>query len=204
MKSHDLDAFKDGLLAAFDAIGAKPPGAKGIELWFRALRPHQLADVLSALETWLLRNRRAPTPSDLTDAIREIEIGRREVQAEQWRTEEHNGPYTMGRTETGRRALVEIKALVANMQRPRSGRQLEWAHRVIDRYVDHDPVLASIAFDFACDALGKTAEERAQLRAVREANVAGAARAIEERKATAAAEGRRRAAVDAERDRRAA
>ncbi|HYF57360.1 MAG TPA: hypothetical protein VEA81_00235 [Burkholderiaceae bacterium] len=170
MHAHELKPFRDALLPAFDAIGARPPGEQGIETWFRALRAYPLGTVVGAIDDWVMRNRRAPTPSDIADACRAAEARRDEQQREQWKAEEHNAPYVMGRTETGRRALEQVRELVSRMKRPGSGLQRDWAHRAIDRYVDHDPALAPIAFDFACDALGKTAEERAELRAVRDAN----------------------------------
>jgi len=204
MQPHDLKPFSEGLLAAFDVLGARPPGAAGVELWFRTLRAHQFGDVLGALDAWAVRNRRAPTPSDIADQIRDHEIERRERQAERWKAEEKNAPYTMGGTEAGRRALAEIRRMVAGMQRSRRGRHLGWAHRIIDRFVDHDVCLSSVAFDTACDALGKAPEERAELRAIREANVAGASRAASERMRLAAAEDLRQSLIAAERERRGA
>lgn len=174
MQPHDLKPFSEALLATFDALGARPPGAAGIELWFRTMRGHQLADVTAALDGWVLRNRRAPTPSDLADAIRDVEIERRERQSAQWKHEERNGPYTMGATAAGRRALAEVRRMVEAMQRQRVGMQREWAHRVIDRWVDGDPVLAPIAFQFACDALHKSREDRESLNAMRDQSLRSA------------------------------
>lgn len=177
MQPHDLKPFTDALRGAFDALGARVPGDAGIEVWFRTLKPFPCGDVVGALDHWVVSNRRAPTPNDIVDACRELAIIRREEQSDRWKRAEHNGPYTMGATETGRRALREINAMLAKMQRPRFGKQVGWAHKIIDRFIDHDPVLAPIAFDFACDALNKTPEERAELRALRASNTKGARRA---------------------------
>lgn len=165
MQPHDFKPFTDAMRATFDAIGARAPGEDGLKTWFRALKAFPCEDVVDSLDAWVMSNRRAPTPTDIVDAAQERGIQRREKQSETWRVEEHNGPYTMGATPAGRRALAEIKRMVANMQRPRHGKQVGWAHKILDRYVAGDPTLAPIAFDFACEALGKTHEEKAELRA---------------------------------------
>ncbi len=199
MQPHDAKLFAEALAGVFDALGARAPGSAGVEVWFRTLRSHPLGDVVGALDDWVTRNNRPPTPSALADHLRDRGIDRREKQAETWQREEHNGPYTMGRTESGRRALARIRETVAGMQRPGQGLRREWAHNIADRYVDHDVRLTHAAVEMACDALGLTREEREQLALLREGNVAGAARAAAERAQIAAAEQRRTEAVEAHR-----
>lgn len=165
MQPHDIKPFNEAIRATFDAIGARAPGDEGLKSWFRALKAFPCEDVVDSLDSWVMSNRRAPTPNDIVEACQERGIRRREKQSENWRVEEHNGPYTMGATETGRRALAEIKRMVAHMQRPKHGKQVGWAHKIIDRYLAGDTNLAPIAFDFACEALNKTPEEKAELRA---------------------------------------
>jgi hypothetical protein len=166
MQPHDIKPMTEALQAAFDALGARSPGDAGVKQWFRALKGFPVEDVVDSLDSWVMSNRRAPTPTDIVDACQERGIRRREKQTEQWKAEEHNGPYTMGATPQGRAALAKIKQMVARMQRPQRGRQLQWADRVIDRYVDGDPTLSPIAFDFACEALGKSADDKLALRAM--------------------------------------
>lgn len=166
MQPHDLKPFTEALLGVFDALGGRPPGQAGIEVWFRTLKGFPIGDVVDSLDTWVARNGKPPTPAALADACRERGIVRREKQTEEWKAEEHNGPYTMGATPQGRAALAKIKQMVARMQRPQRGRQLQWAERVIDRYVDGDKDLSPIAFDFACEALGKSADDKLALRAM--------------------------------------
>ncbi len=204
MQPHDAKPFAEALAGVFDALGARAPGPAGVEVWFRTLRPHPLGDVVGALDDWVTRNNRPPTPAALAEQLRDRGIDRREQQSERWKAEEHNGPYTMGRTETGRRALVKIRAMVAAMQRPGRGLQREWAHKIVDRYVDHDVRLTHAAVETACDALGMSREEREQLSVLRDGNTAGAARAAAERAQIAAAEQRRQAAIEAQRIGRAA
>jgi hypothetical protein len=204
MQPHDAKPFADALAGVFDALGARAPGAAGVEVWFRTLRPHPLGDVVGALDDWVTRNNRPPTPAVLAEQLRDRGIDRREKQAEAWKRDEHNGPFSMGRTEAGRRARAEIRKLVAGMKRPTQGLQRDWANRVIDGYVDHDIRLTNAAVEMACEALGLTREERDQLTVLRDRNVAGAARAVADRVRAAAAEDARLAAVEAERSRRAA
>jgi hypothetical protein len=204
MQPHDAKPFAEALAGVFDALGGRAPGAAGCEVWFRTLRAHPLGDVVGALDDWVTRNNRPPTPSALADQLRDRGIDRREKQAEAWQAEEHNGPWTMRRTENGRRALAKIREMVAGMQRPGRGLQREWAHKIVDRYVDHDVRLTNAAVELACDALDLTREEREQLAVLREGNVVGAARAAAERAQIAAAENRRLAAIEAARMGRAA
>ena len=204
MQPHDAKPFAEALAGVFDALGARAPGSAGVEVWFRTLRAYPLGDVVGALDDWVTRNNRPPTPSALADQLRDRGIDRREKQAETWQTEERNGPWTMGRTENGRRALVKIRAMVAAMQRPGRGIQHEWAHAIIDRFLDHDVRLSAIAFDMACDALGKTSEERADLRQLRASNTDAAARAMAELNAMRRAEEARQRAIEEQRIGRAA
>lgn len=196
MQPHELKPFSEALLATFDAIGARPPGQAGIEVWFRTLRPFAVGDAVGALDAWAVRNRRPPAPADIAEACREAADARAETQRRQWKTEEREAPRAMARTEGGRRALVELRRMVDGMQRPRGRIDREWAHRVIDRFIDHDVALSSLAFDTACAALGKTPEERAELVALREANLQGAMRAAQERQLIARAEEQRQAAIE--------
>lgn len=164
MQPQEFRPFTEAMRATFDALGARVPGEEGMKTWFRALKAFPCEDVVDSLDSWVMSNRRAPTPSDIVDAAQERGIRRREKQSETWQAEEHNGPYTMGATPAGRRALAEIKRLVAQMQRPQGGRQLGWAHKIVARYLDGDPTLSPISFDMACEALGKTADEKDELR----------------------------------------
>lgn len=165
MQPHDIKPFNEAIRATFDAIGARAPGDEGLKSWFRALKAFPCEDVVDSLDSWVMSNRRAPTPNDIVEACQERGIRRREKQSEKWRVEEHNGPYTMGATPAGKRALAEIRRMVARMQRPKHGRQVEWARKALDRYVAGDAKLAPVAFDFACEALSTTVEEKAELRA---------------------------------------
>lgn len=165
MQPQDFKPFSDAMRATFDALGARVPGEDGLKTWFRALKGFPCEDVVDSLDSWVMSNRRAPTPTDIVDAAQERGIKRREKQSETWRVEEQNGPYTMGATPAGRRALAEIKRMVTQMQRPKGGRQTGWANKIIDRYLDGDPSISLIAFDTACEALGKTQDEKDELRA---------------------------------------
>lgn len=202
MQPHELKPLTDALLATFDAIGARPPGQAGIEVWFRTLRPFALGDAVGALDAWAVRNRRAPAPADIAETCREAAADRTEKQRAQWKADEREAPKMMQRTEGGRRALRELKGIVGGMQRSQLGLQRDWAHRTIDRFIDHDVTLAPVAFDTACVALGKTPEERRELIALREANIAGAMRAAAELQAIARAEDARQAAIEAWRSER--
>lgn len=169
MQPHDLKPFSDAVAGVFDALGGRVPGETGLAVWFRTLKGFPLGDVVAVLDDWPARNNRPPTPQGILAGCQDRASNRLEREAATMKSDERAAPAAMGRTAAGRRALRELAAMTAGIQRRRStGIDVEWARRVIDRYVDADPKLAPIAFTFACDALGMPSDERAQLVAMRE------------------------------------
>jgi hypothetical protein len=168
MQGYDAGQFAANLKAVFEAFGARPPTEAGLDVWFRTLEDFPLGAITQQLDVWPKRSNKAPTPRDIWQACKDAAAARVDEEAERHRQDEQNAPWTMGATPAGREALKRMRSAVAGMRAaPSAGKRLDWAERIVDRFVDGDDSLPNVSFRLACDALGKTSEDVEQLREIR-------------------------------------
>lgn len=147
-----------------DAYDRKPPGEGAMRIWWSTLEHLPASDVLLTLADWARSKSKFPTPAEVYTAANERGIDRREERAAELKAQEKREveQFFRGKTPEGNRALKLIKDMLAKKAAETPDHRA-WARKILDRYVDGDPVAHS-ALEMACSALHKNLDEVRSLR----------------------------------------
>jgi len=118
MERNDSAVLTDRLTELAEALGGKAPSPKALNVWLDALKECGREEVLAVLTDWPKSHAKMPVPSEILKACREqlsTRIERDAVKRAQESSKALSGVYQpQGRSEVGKAALVEIKAILAD------------------------------------------------------------------------------------------
>jgi hypothetical protein len=72
MQPSDGKILKERLEQLADALGAKCPSGKGLQVWYEVLKGFYIADVISALDKWATEKVKFPAPAEIAKVCSEF------------------------------------------------------------------------------------------------------------------------------------
>ena len=124
MKTYDAAQLSEALNGLAEALDRKPISAKGLEVWFGALKEFPTHVVLGLLNNWAKQHGKFPTPAEVWKTVNEILIADRERASAQLAAEA-KAPVMFTRSEGGKRALREIRKI---LEVPKRSARAHWSH----------------------------------------------------------------------------
>ena len=164
MKADDIPRFQTALESCIETLGGKTPTERALKVWYATLRDFSLHDTELALADWIRFKSRAPTPSDICNALTLIRDTRQAAVAAATTKVTMAEEATFIRSRTGREVLEKLSKALPTQQTKLSRVNRDWATKIIDRYVDGDPDLTVASVRTAAEALGYS---RADLAAIK-------------------------------------
>ena len=118
MREADVKSLGDRLGELAEVYGKQSPSAAAVKLWFAALKPFALADVLGELDDWAGGNARMPVPGDIRRRLDERRADALERQAKsQARESQAKVLATDPQSPVARRELIAIWTLLGKPRR---------------------------------------------------------------------------------------
>lgn len=152
MQKTDFDRLSKLLTEVAECYDKKPPTQTAITNWFEALYQFPFDRVYREIKDWIVTKPRFPTISDIYQPLNEQAIDEREaLHAEQKAQEKREVEALMqGRNPNAKKMLSEMKALLDH----RKPDPKAWAHKILNKWANGEPVDNHIQVKPACDALG--------------------------------------------------
>jgi hypothetical protein len=163
MKADDIPRFQTALESCIETLGGKTPTERALKVWYATLRDFSLHDTELALADWIRFKSRAPTPSDICNALAAIRDDRQQKMAAATTKVTMAEEAAFVRSPAGREVLQKLsKALPTQAKPARVNR--DWATKIIDRYVDGDTELTAASVRTAAEALGYSRDDLAAIK----------------------------------------
>lgn len=144
MKTYDATQLAESLTRLAEALNSKPISSKGLEVWFDVLKEFPTPMVLGLLNNWAKLHGKFPTPAEVWKVVNDLTVADRERATAQLKAQDRS-PVMFERSDSGKRALREIRKILEN---PKRSPKAHWLH-ILETHkpqtVGHDYAKAALA-----------------------------------------------------------